>query len=74
MDGALPGDGRAGVTVPWRGVVVEHVLRVDHRLSWAEIAEVVSGEFPVIEATLRKRFERLKARLARLARERGLVT
>ncbi len=50
------------------------VLRVDKRLSWREVAEVMveDGE-AVDEATLRKRFERLKDRLARLAREEGLV-
>jgi RNA polymerase sigma-70 factor, ECF subfamily len=49
-------------------------LRVDQRLSWAEIAEVLSttGQ-PVDAATLTKRFERLKERLAKMAREQGLV-
>ncbi len=50
------------------------VLRVDQGLAWEEIAEVLAtpGARPDT-ATLRKRFERLKERLARLARSRGLV-
>jgi RNA polymerase sigma-70 factor, ECF subfamily len=49
-------------------------LRVDQGLAWNEIAEVLSGDGTVIEpATLTKRFERLKERLGKLARERGLV-
>ena len=49
-------------------------LRVDQGFSWADIAEVLSssGE-PVQPATLMKRFERLKARIAELARNEGLV-
>jgi len=62
---------RASLTVEEQSLLV---LRIDQRLSWAEIAQVVSGEEPAVtEAMLRKRFERLKAHLARLARERGLV-
>jgi len=50
------------------------VLRVDQQLSWEEIATLFSaaGE-PVSAAVLRKRFERLKARIGALARKRGLV-
>ena len=49
-------------------------LRVDQGLSWAECAEALAAEGKAIEpATLMKRFERLKERLARLAREEGLV-
>lgn len=49
-------------------------LRVDQWLSWAEIAAILSLETrPVVPAALAKRFERLKERLAKLARERGLV-
>jgi RNA polymerase sigma-70 factor, ECF subfamily len=49
-------------------------LRVDQRLAWDDIADVLSTEeAPVEAAALRKRFERLKDRLARLAREHGLV-
>lgn len=49
-------------------------LRIDQKLSWEEIAHVLSGEHaPVEPAALRKRFERLKDRLGQLARARGLV-
>ena len=50
-------------------------LRIDQQLSWAEIAEIAStrdGE-RVEAAALMKRFERLKVRLARLARDEGLI-
>jgi len=50
------------------------VLRLDQRLAWREVAEVLSDDgAPVDEAALRKRFERLKEKLGRLARQRGLV-
>lgn len=50
------------------------VLRVDRDLSWKEIAEVMrAGGDAVDEAALRKRFERVKKRLAALACEAGLV-
>ncbi len=49
-------------------------LRVDQGFSWAEIAEVLSSDGePVQPATLMKRFERLKDRIAALARSEGLV-
>jgi RNA polymerase sigma-70 factor (ECF subfamily) len=49
-------------------------LRVDRRLSWEEIAEVFSGSGRAVSAdALCKRFERLKARMKRMAREQGLV-
>lgn len=49
-------------------------LRIDQTLSWDDIALVLGADgAPVESATLRKRFERLKERLAVLARERGLV-
>jgi len=46
------------------------VLRVDRRLSWREVAEVMAAAEgrPLDEAALRKRFERIKDKLARLAR------
>ncbi len=48
-------------------------LRVDRKLTWREVAEVLAVEgAPVDEAALRKRFERLKGNLARAAREAGL--
>lgn len=50
------------------------VLRLDRALSWREVSEVLSGDGPAAdEAALRKRFERIKGRLRRLARERGLI-
>jgi RNA polymerase sigma-70 factor, ECF subfamily len=50
------------------------VLRVDRGLEWDEVAEVLAEEgSPPNAAALRKRFERLKDKLARLAREQGLV-
>jgi RNA polymerase sigma-70 factor (ECF subfamily) len=50
------------------------VLRIDQQLAWEEIAEILSEGSTVVEAAaLRKRFERLKDRLAKLAREHGLV-
>lgn len=49
-------------------------LRIDQGLSWDEIADVLSaGDAPIEAAALRKRFERLKDRLGKLARERGLL-
>jgi len=50
------------------------VLRIDQQLSWEEIAEVMGDEkAPLDAAALRKRFERLKEKLTKLAKERGLV-
>ena len=49
-------------------------LRIDQELEWAEIAEVLStAEAKVEAAALRKRFERLKERLAQRLREEGLA-
>jgi RNA polymerase sigma-70 factor, ECF subfamily len=49
-------------------------LRIDLELSWAEIAEVLApGGSPLSADTVSKRFERLKDRLARMAREQGLL-
>lgn len=50
-------------------------LRVDQQLPWDEVAAVLSGADaePVDPAAVRKRFERLKEKLKKLARERGLV-
>jgi RNA polymerase sigma-70 factor (ECF subfamily) len=49
-------------------------LRIDQELEWGEIAEVLStAEAPVEAAALRKRFERLKVRLAQRLREEGLA-
>lgn len=50
------------------------VLRVDKELEWKEVAEVLAeAGSPVDPAALRKRFERIKDRLAVLAREEGLL-
>lgn len=50
------------------------VLRIDQELSWSEIAHVLAAEGAAVEpAALMKRFERLKGRLAKLAKERGLL-
>jgi RNA polymerase sigma-70 factor (ECF subfamily) len=53
------------------------VLRVDRELPWRDIAQVMLGEDATIDdlvrhaAQLRKRFERIKARLRELALERA---
>jgi len=50
------------------------VLRVDQRLSWEEVVAILGGGGETTSASvLRKRFERLKERIGRMARERGLV-
>jgi RNA polymerase sigma-70 factor (ECF subfamily) len=50
------------------------VLRLDRELPWDEIAQVLSTDSaPLTAPALRKRFERLKARLAELARAEGLL-
>lgn len=62
---------RAGLRPEERSLLV---LRVDRRLSWREIAEVMREEGArADEAALRKRFERVKKRLEELAREQGLL-
>jgi RNA polymerase sigma-70 factor (ECF subfamily) len=49
-------------------------LRLDERLPWEEIAQIMSSEGETLEAAaMRKRFERLKARLGELAKARGLI-
>jgi RNA polymerase sigma-70 factor (ECF subfamily) len=50
------------------------VLRLDREMSWEEIADVLSASGPTVSAAaLRKRYERVKERLARKARDEGLV-
>jgi RNA polymerase sigma-70 factor (ECF subfamily) len=51
------------------------VLRVDRGLAWGEVALVLGDErgVPVEESALRKRFERLKEKLAERARLEGLI-
>jgi RNA polymerase sigma-70 factor (ECF subfamily) len=49
-------------------------LRVDQGLSWTDVAAVVAEEGePVEVAALRKRFERAKARLRKLAADDGML-
>ena len=49
-------------------------LRIDQGLSWAECAEVLSRDGRIVKAnTLTKRFERIKERLGKLAKKRGLL-
>ncbi len=51
------------------------ILRLDKEMPWEEVAQVMSGRGqPVAPAALRKRFERLKDKLALLAREQGLIS
>jgi len=45
------------------------VLRIDRALEWREVADVMDVEEPAV----RKRFERLREKLKKLARERGIV-
>ncbi len=50
------------------------ILRVDKGMPWEDVAEVLRSEGePASPAALRKRFERLKEKLGRLAREQGLI-
>lgn len=50
------------------------ILRVDKQMPWSEVAQVLStSESPVDPAALRKRFERIKVKLAEHARAQGLV-
>jgi len=50
------------------------VLRLDQRLPWEEVAEMLGADGERVEAAaLRKRFERLKERLRELARARNLL-
>ena len=50
------------------------LLRVDQGLSWEEVAQVLADAgAPARPDALMKRYERVKERLGKLARERGLV-
>ena len=50
------------------------VLRIDQGLSWEEIAEVFTeGDEPLSASTLAKRYERIKERLGKMAKEKGLL-
>ncbi len=48
-------------------------LRVEHGLAWEAIAAILSGTDPVTPAALRKRFERVKQRIRRMARDVGAL-
>ncbi len=62
---------REALTVEERALLA---LRVDQGLAWSEVAQVLAAERePVEPATLMKRFERLKERLATMARAQGLL-
>jgi RNA polymerase sigma-70 factor (ECF subfamily) len=62
---------RASLTLDEQGLLA---LRVDGGLEWNEIAEILSsGPNRLAPAALRKRFERLKDRIRRLASEGGAV-
>jgi RNA polymerase sigma-70 factor (ECF subfamily) len=50
------------------------LLRIEKHLGWKEVAEVMSRPHHLLdEAAVRKRFERLKNKLRRLAEEQGLL-
>lgn len=50
------------------------ILRIDRGLSWREVGDVMAGDGePLGEATLAKRFQRVKTKLRRLAEEAGLI-
>lgn len=51
------------------------LLRLDRELSWKDIARITGGDADVDAraASLRKRFERAKERLKKLALDRGLI-
>lgn len=50
------------------------ILRLDRELPWSEVAEVLSEDGdPVDSAAVRKRFERVKEKLAKLAKAQGLL-
>jgi RNA polymerase sigma-70 factor, ECF subfamily len=49
------------------------LLRIERKLPWKEVAAVMAEDgTPAAEAALRKRFERLRAKLRRLFKEHGL--
>jgi len=50
------------------------ILRLDQEMPWNEVALVLSGKGEELDpGAARKRFERIKAKLARMAKEQGLV-
>ena len=51
------------------------ILRVDRALSWKEVGQIMAdGDEPLSEATLAKRYQRVRARLRKLAEDAGLLT
>ncbi len=64
---------RARLSLDDQGLIA---LRVDHGLEWESVAAILSpapGARPTTAAALRKRYERLKDRIRRLAREAGAI-
>jgi RNA polymerase sigma-70 factor (ECF subfamily) len=64
---------RARLSLDEQGLLA---LRIDHGLDWESVAAILSpgpGERPASAAALRKRFERLKDRIRRLARDAGAL-
>jgi RNA polymerase sigma-70 factor (ECF subfamily) len=49
------------------------VLHVDRGLGWAEVAAILAKGTPADAVRLRKRYQRLRAKLVTLAQEQGLV-
>ncbi len=51
------------------------ILRVDRKLSWREVAEVLAeqGQAPADEVALRQRFHRIRDKLGKMARQAGLI-
>ncbi|HEY6001455.1 MAG TPA: sigma-70 family RNA polymerase sigma factor [Anaeromyxobacter sp.] len=50
------------------------ILRLDREMSWSEVAEILTSEGdPVDSQAVRKRFERVKEKLGKLAKEQGLL-
>jgi RNA polymerase sigma-70 factor (ECF subfamily) len=50
------------------------ILRLDREMSWNEVAEILSSDGdPVDSRAVRKRFERVKEKLGKLAKEQGLL-
>ena len=48
-------------------------LRIDKGMAWKDVARVFADDEDMGEAALRKRFERLKSKLRRLAADEGLL-
>jgi RNA polymerase sigma-70 factor (ECF subfamily) len=49
-------------------------MRVEHELRWTEIAKILSRDGRELDTTtIIKRFDRVAARLCRMARQHGLL-